>query len=127
MSRTTPFLVLSVLALVLVALPALASNVATFQGSTLGFSKCAVFDAQRPFGSGSSCMDGSTPTYQWTFVEDGVIRFGNPVAHTFTAPFGAYTVELKITCADGTMATHTRPVCFSIGVGGCVFPDRGYN
>lgn len=122
MSRTTPFLVLSVLALALVAAPALAANVATFQGSTLGFSQCAVFDAQ-----GSSCMDGSTPTYQWTFVEDGVIRLGNPVAHTFTAPFGAYTVELKITCADGTMATHTRPVCFSIGVIGCVFPDQGFN
>lgn len=126
MSKSTSIAIFTILALVW-AVPALAANVATFQGSTLGFSRVGDFDAQRPFGSGSSCMDGSTPTYVWTFVEDGVTRAGNPVHHNFTAPFAAYTVQLTITCADGTTATHTRPVCFSIGVFGCVFPDRGYN
>lgn len=127
MTKTALIALISVLALALAAFPAQAQNVATFQGSTLGFSKNGDFDGTRPFGSGSSCADGSTPTFRYTFVEDGVIRFGNPVTHRFVAPFGAYTVTLDIFCADGTTASRTRFVCFSIGVFGCVFPDRGYN
>lgn len=109
-------------ALSLAALPAQAQNVATFQGSTLGFSKNGDFNA-----FGSSCADGSTPTFRWTFVEDGVIRFGNPVTHRFTTSFCAYTVTLDIFCADGTTASLTRFVCFGCGVFGCIRPDRGYN
>jgi|GEM_PF-4635132 len=99
------------------------AQVASFQGSTLGFSRNGDFNA-----SGSTCPGGATPTaYQWTFVEDGVIRLGNPVSHRFTAPYGAFTVQLKVTCPDNSTATRLRPVCFTIGVGGCIHSDRGYN
>jgi hypothetical protein len=36
---------------------------------------------------------------------------------------------LTCSCAGNpsTTTTLSRPVCFSIGVPGCIFPDRGYN
>lgn len=122
-SRVFPCLIVVAFLMLGLSAPAAEAQVANFQGSTLGFSRCGDFSS-----SGSSCPGGAAPTsYQWTFVEDGVIRLGNPVSHKFTAPFGAYTVELKITCPGGAMATHLRPVCFTIGVGGCIHSDRGYN
>ena len=99
------------------------AQVASFQGSTLGFSRNGDFSP-----TGSSCPGGAAPTqHQWTFVEDGVIRLGSVVTHKFQAPFCAYTVELKITCPGGSTATTTRFVCFACGTFGCVNPDRGYN
>lgn len=99
------------------------AQTAAFQGSTLGFSRNGDFR-----DNGSTCPGGAAPTqYQWTFVEDGVIRFGNPVTHRFVTNFCAFTVDLKITCPDGSMTTSRRFVCFSCGVPFCVFPDRGYN
>jgi len=98
------------------------AQVASFQGSTLGFSHNGDFKA-----TGSSCPSGSPTQYQWTFPEEGVIRFGNPVTQRFGFDYCAYTVELKITCSNGSTATTTRFACFSCGAPGCINPDKGYN
>ena len=95
----------------------------SFQGSTLGFSRNGDFR-----DNGSTCPGGAAPTqFQWTFVEDGVTRTGNPVTHKFMTSYCAYTVQLKITCPDGSTATGGRFTCFSCGTFGCINPDRGYN
>src|SRR4029077_3532480 len=59
------------------ALPASATAVANFEGSTLGFSQNGDFDAQR--GTGSSCSAG-TISYSWSF-DNGGTPTGNPVTH----------------------------------------------
>ncbi len=99
------------------------AQTADFLGSTLGFSKNGDY-----VDNGSTCPSGSSITqYQWSFIEDGVTRTGNPVTHQFQTNFCGYTVKLTITCSNGSTASKTRPVCFSCGVPGCIFPDRGYN
>jgi uncharacterized membrane protein len=105
------------------ALPAAATATASVQGSTLGFSKNGDFDAQR--GSGSSCSAG-TISYAWTFGDGGTAT-GNPVTHHF-GNFSSSSVSLTVTCSGGNgTATAGRPVCFGVGIPGCIYPDGGYN
>jgi hypothetical protein len=110
---------------VIIALSALPAQAQTsvFQGSTLAFSHNGDF-----VDTGSTCPSGTSITsYQWTFVEDGTIQTGNPVTHKFVASYCAYTVQLKVTCSNGSNATSTRYACFGCGVLGCIRPDAGYN
>ena len=110
------------LTLILSAIAAEA-QVANFQGSTLLFSRHGDFR-----DNGSTCPGGASPTqFQWTFADEGVIRFGNPVTHQFTAGFCAETVQLKITCPGGSTATSTRFACLGCCTSGGIFPDFGYN
>lgn len=99
------------------------AQTASFQGSTLGFSKNGDFRS-----TGSSCPGGTSPTsYTWTFVEDGTTQTGNPVTHRFVTSFCAYTVQLTITCSGGSTATTTRFACYGCCTAGGILPDRGYN
>lgn len=114
--------VAGLLALVLGTVAAQAQTVA-FKGSSLGFSRNVDLQAYD-----STCPGGAQPTqYQWSFPEDGVIRFGNPVTHKFVSNWCAYTVDLTITCPGGVTATGRRFVCYSCGTFGCINPDQGYN
>jgi len=99
------------------------AQTASFQGSTLGYSRNGDFIA-----SGSTCPGGASPTqYQWSFVDDGVTRTGKRVTHKFSSTYCAYSVQLTITCPDSSTATSSRVVCFSCGVLNCIQADRGYN
>ncbi len=113
-----------VLLLSILSIPAMATAVANFEGSSLVFSRNADFDALR--GTGSSCSSG-TPSYSWTF-DDGGTATGNPVTHKWSSSTSAGTAKLTVTCSGGGgTASLTRAVCFSVGVPGCILPDSGYN
>jgi len=106
------------------ALPAAATATAHFQGSELGFSRNADFDASR--GLGSSCSAG-TPSYSWTF-DDGGTATGNTVTHKWAAGTGIGSATLTVTCSGGNgTATAFRWACFSVCSSGGVLPDSGYN
>ena len=123
MKTTLLSLTFAALALTAAAIPAHAATV-DFQGSTLGFSRWSDFDAAR--GSGTSCSPFTISSYSWAFDNPTTTKTGNPVTFQWGSNAGG-TVTLTVTCSNGSTVSKLRPVCFAFGVGGCVFPDAGYN
>lgn len=115
------FGILFALAALALTQPAMADT-CSFQGSCLGFSRWCDFVAS------GSCTNGATPTFSWTCNDPTTNYTGNPITHHFNA-VAASTCSLTCSCAGNpsTTTTLSRPVCFSIGVPGCIQPDRGYN
>ncbi|WP_257298585.1 PKD domain-containing protein [Haloarchaeobius sp. FL176] len=59
-------------------------------------------------GSGSTDVDGSVSSYEWTFG-DGTTATGATASHSYSQP-GTYTVTLTVTDGDGLTDTTTRTV-----------------
>jgi hypothetical protein len=114
----------AVLTLVLYASPASAAT-ANFQGDCLISHTCD-FDAQRPFGSPSTCSPASISSYAWNFG-DGTTGTGVAPTHFFSLSTQTYSVTLTITCSNSTTATLTRTLSWAFGGGTTIIPAVGYN
>jgi hypothetical protein len=91
-----------------------------------------VFDASRPNPNnpiGTACPGSTISAYFWDYG-DGASGFGSSfVSHTYLNPpsLTAVSVHMSVFCADGCSDTRSRGVCFTIGAGGCIFPNSGWN
>jgi uncharacterized membrane protein len=119
MKHTLLSFAFAAVALAAVAVPAHATSV-DFQGYCTPISYTCDFDSAR--GSGTSCTAPLTITaYSWTFTNPTGSASGSTATHTFGSNAGG-NVTLQITCSDNSTASKTRPVCFSVGVPGCIVP-----
>jgi hypothetical protein len=91
-----------------------------------------VFDAGRmsPINPvGTSCPGSSVASYSWDYGDGSSPGTGSFVSHAYVGPasWGAVTVQLTVTCADSCIAVIQRNVCFTIGGGGCIEMNKGWN
>jgi hypothetical protein len=125
MTRIMRYVVVVGLILVASALPALATDTATFQGNCNSSLTCQ-FDASRP-SPGSQCATGIAET-AWEFGDTPIGWYytgGTTISHTY-ASSGNYQVTVKVYCWDGNIPTASNVVCFSVGVPGCIYPGGGW-
>ncbi len=93
-----------------------------------------VFDATRSDPNnpiGTACPGSSITNYFWDYGDGGSSGFTTSsfVSHSYVNPASlvAVDVHLSVFCADGCSDTRSRFVCFTIGVGGCIFMNSGWN
>jgi hypothetical protein len=114
------------LAFVVFALPARATDTASFQGNCTSGTLSCTFDAGRP-SPGSQCATGIAE-YAWSFGDTPVGWYYtafSTISHTYSSG-GAYQVDLKVYCWDGNVPTATNYVCFSYSFMGCITPGNGW-
>ena len=92
-----------------------------------------VFDGQRPASSPSSCSNGASPQYSWTFDDGGTANSGysSTVSHVYAPPpsgtYG-YWPKLTVTCGSNPSVDATRYMCVSgFGVYGCIQVNGTWN
>jgi hypothetical protein len=125
MRGTLRCMVVTSLILAVCALPALATDTATFQGNCNSSLTCQ-FDAGRP-SPGSQCATGIAET-AWSFGDTPIgwtYTSGTTISHTYSSS-GNYLVQLKVYCWDANIPTASNVVCFSVGVPGCIYPGGGW-
>jgi PKD domain len=118
--------VLIALALTAFALPASATDTATFQGNCTSSTLSCNFDAGRP-SPGSHCSTGIAET-AWMFGDTPIGWYytsGTTISHTYAAS-GTYEVTVKVYCWDGQIPTATNYVCFSESFPGCIAAGGGW-
>jgi hypothetical protein len=125
MSRVSRCAALLVLAFAVLSLPAMATNVASFQGNCTSGTLSCTFDAGRP-SPGSQCTNGIAE-YSWNFGDtSGHYYTAFPtISYTYSSSSG-YTVTLTVYCWDGATPTTSHCVTFGFGVPGCISPGGGW-
>lgn len=117
---------ITVMALTAFALPASATDTATFQGNCTSSTLSCNFDAGRP-SPGSQCSTGIAET-AWMFGDSPIGWYytsGTTISHTYAAS-GTYEVTVKVYCYDSSIPTATNYVCFSEGFPGCINAGSGW-
>lgn len=117
---------ITVMALSALALPASATDTATFQGNCTASTLSCNFDAGRP-SPGSQCSTGIAET-AWMFGDSPIgwnFTSGTTISHTYSSS-GEYEVTVKVYCYDGQIPTATNYVCFSAGFPGCINAGSGW-
>ena len=118
--------VLIAMALTAFALPASATDTATFQGNCTASTFSCNFDAGRP-SPGSQCSTGIAET-AWMFGDSPIGWYytsGTTISHTY-ASASIYEVTVKVYCWDGNIPTATHYVCFGAGFPGCINAGGGW-
>jgi hypothetical protein len=80
------------------------------------------------FSAFYDCGSAVSSGYAWDYG-DGGTGSGLLVYHTYSSPAtgAAYLVSFTVTCSDSCTATAYRYACFTLGTGGCVQPNQGWN
>jgi hypothetical protein len=100
---------------------------ANFQGNCNGSTLSCSFDSLRPAGSPSSCSPSFIWKETWDFGDNNTLFTGNTLVNHTYANNSSVLVQLSVWCYDGTSASTSRVVCFSVGVPGCIGPNVGWN
>ncbi|HEY0782956.1 MAG TPA: PKD domain-containing protein [Thermoanaerobaculia bacterium] len=75
------------------------------------------------------CGSAQSTGCSWDFGDGNSGNACSLASHTYSNPANlvAVLVQFTLTCSDSCQVTAQRNLCFTIGQGGCIEPNNGWN